>query len=126
MSSTQIPRIRRVNATPSASGFTDPKSSTASPLASPGCPEKNSDWFEPNPIANPAIANQIRMRARGDGHRRRISQAQQSRSSVYETIEEEMPSPGPELVQQSPMSLQASPTPMSSMPSLMSLQQSSN
>ncbi|KAJ7585384.1 hypothetical protein C8J56DRAFT_892127 [Mycena floridula] len=32
----------------------------------------------------------------GNGHRRCISQARQSRSLVYETIEEEMPSPGPE------------------------------
>ncbi|KAJ7585382.1 hypothetical protein C8J56DRAFT_1165823 [Mycena floridula] len=99
-------------------------------LANSTHPIANSSTFSianfTDPIANPAIANRIRLRARGNGHCRRISQAQQSRSSVYETIEEEMPSPGPESVQQSPMSLQASPTPMSSMPSLMSLQQSSN
>ena len=34
--------------------------------------------------------SRTRARARGHGHRRRISQARASRSSVYETIEEEM------------------------------------
>jgi serine/arginine repetitive matrix protein 2 len=34
--------------------------------------------------------SKARARARGHGHRRRISQARASRSSVYETIEEEM------------------------------------
>jgi serine/arginine repetitive matrix protein 2 len=33
----------------------------------------------------------VRARARGQGHRRRISQARMSRASVYETIEEELP-----------------------------------
>lgn len=36
--------------------------------------------------------DRARARARGNGHRRRISQAQASRSSVYETIEEELSS----------------------------------
>lgn len=41
----------------------------------------------------PASArDRVRARARGEGHRRRISQARASRSSVYETIEEEMTS----------------------------------
>lgn len=38
---------------------------------------------------NSGIARARRARARGTGHRRRISQARASRSSVYETIEEE-------------------------------------
>ncbi|KAG7090453.1 hypothetical protein E1B28_009569 [Marasmius oreades] len=37
-----------------------------------------------------AIRPRTRARARGQGHRRRISQARASRSSVYETIEEEL------------------------------------
>ncbi|KAH9837979.1 uncharacterized protein C8Q71DRAFT_898946 [Rhodofomes roseus] len=43
-------------------------------------------------VANPSSGiarNRVRTRARGTGHRRRISQARASRSSVYETIEEE-------------------------------------
>lgn len=36
--------------------------------------------------------DRARARARGEGHRRRISQVQASRSSVYETIEEEIAS----------------------------------
>ncbi|KAF9457373.1 hypothetical protein BDZ94DRAFT_1175700 [Collybia nuda] len=47
----------------------------------------------------------VRARARGHGHRRRASQARASRSSVYETIQEEMSSPDP-----SPMSKKSSPT----------------
>ena len=34
---------------------------------------------------------QRRARARGQGHRRRVSQAQVSRASAYETIQEELP-----------------------------------
>ena len=41
-----------------------------------------------HPMSTPA-RNRARTRARGHGHRRRISQARASRSSVYETIEEE-------------------------------------
>ncbi|KAL0062368.1 hypothetical protein AAF712_010779 [Marasmius tenuissimus] len=40
-----------------------------------------------------ALRTRTRTRARGQGHRRRISQARASRSSVYETIEEEFSSP---------------------------------
>ncbi|KAI0051553.1 hypothetical protein FA95DRAFT_1580533 [Auriscalpium vulgare] len=36
------------------------------------------------------VRNRIRTRARGHGHRRRVSAARASRSSVYETIQEEM------------------------------------
>ncbi|KAF9258752.1 hypothetical protein L218DRAFT_711641 [Marasmius fiardii PR-910] len=39
-----------------------------------------------------ALRPKARARARGQGHRRRISQARASRSSVYETIEEELSS----------------------------------
>ncbi|KAJ6511227.1 hypothetical protein DFH09DRAFT_999601 [Mycena vulgaris] len=44
--------------------------------------------------------DRVRARARGHGHRRRISvaQARASRSSVYETIQEEMTSPAPSTV----------------------------
>ncbi|KAI6028122.1 hypothetical protein EDC04DRAFT_164044 [Pisolithus marmoratus] len=42
-----------------------------------------------HPLANTAF-DRVRPRARGHGHRRRISQARASRTSVYETIEEEM------------------------------------
>jgi serine/arginine repetitive matrix protein 2 len=37
----------------------------------------------------------MRARARGHGHRRRISEARMSRASVYETIEEETPNASP-------------------------------
>ncbi|KAJ7620088.1 hypothetical protein FB45DRAFT_839417 [Roridomyces roridus] len=40
----------------------------------------------------------VRSRARGHGHRRRFSHARASRSSVYETIQEEHPSPAPSSV----------------------------
>ncbi|KAA1479222.1 hypothetical protein DENSPDRAFT_830309 [Dentipellis sp. KUC8613] len=36
------------------------------------------------------VRNRVRARARGHGHRRRVSAARASRSSVYETIEEEI------------------------------------
>ncbi|KAI6137090.1 hypothetical protein F5141DRAFT_1230782 [Pisolithus sp. B1] len=42
-----------------------------------------------HPPASTAF-DRVRSRARGHGHRRRISQARASRTSVYETIEEEM------------------------------------
>lgn len=51
-----------------------------------------------------------RTRARGQGHRRRISQARMSRSSVYETIEEEMLSPNDTPLSQSTASKKSSPT----------------
>ncbi|KAL4064764.1 hypothetical protein V8B97DRAFT_2010772 [Scleroderma yunnanense] len=41
-----------------------------------------------HPMANTAF-DRVRPRARGHGHRRRISQARASRTSIYETIEEE-------------------------------------
>lgn len=41
-----------------------------------------------------AARPRARARAQGQGHRRRFSQARASRSSVYETIQEERPSPG--------------------------------
>ena len=41
-----------------------------------------------HPLANTAF-DRVRPRARGHGHRRRISQARASRTSIYETIEEE-------------------------------------
>lgn len=44
-----------------------------------------------NPSSGIARARAARARARGFGHRRRISHAPASRSSVYETIEEESP-----------------------------------
>jgi serine/arginine repetitive matrix protein 2 len=44
-----------------------------------------------HPVTNTA-RDRVRARAKGEGHRRRISQAHASRSSVYETIEEEMSS----------------------------------
>ena len=52
--------------------------------------------------------NPVRARARGNGHRRRFSQAKarMSRSSVYETIEEEIPTP----LSQSVNSKKSSPT----------------
>ncbi|TDL15217.1 hypothetical protein BD410DRAFT_845383 [Rickenella mellea] len=43
-----------------------------------------------HPVSNAAMARS-RARARGNGHRRRVSQAPASRTSVYETIEEEVP-----------------------------------
>ena len=53
--------------------------------------------------------HRIRARARGHGHRRRASQARASRSSVYETIEEEIAdSLSP--VKPSPVSMKNSPT----------------
>lgn len=45
-------------------------------------------------ITNPVSSTKMgrsRARARGHGHRKRISEARVSRSSVYETIEEEAP-----------------------------------
>ncbi|KIP05270.1 hypothetical protein PHLGIDRAFT_128997 [Phlebiopsis gigantea 11061_1 CR5-6] len=42
-----------------------------------------------HPTGGAEIARAARARARGTGHRRRISQARASRSSVYETIQEE-------------------------------------
>ncbi|KAF5333934.1 hypothetical protein D9758_018161 [Tetrapyrgos nigripes] len=55
--------------------------------------------------------NRLRARARGQGHRRRISQARMSRSSVYETIEEEFSSdsssPGPQSKKSSPTAMQS-------------------
>ncbi|KAJ7132975.1 hypothetical protein C8R46DRAFT_1048292 [Mycena filopes] len=49
-----------------------------------------------HPMASTA-RDRVRARARGQGHRRRVSvaQARASRSSVYETIEEEFTSPAP-------------------------------
>lgn len=47
-----------------------------------------------HPMTN-AAQNRARSRARGHGHRRRISQARASRSSVYETIPEEMSNASP-------------------------------
>ncbi|KAF8839757.1 hypothetical protein BDN67DRAFT_736710 [Paxillus ammoniavirescens] len=44
-----------------------------------------------HPLSNAAF-DRVRPRARGHGHRRRISQARASRTSIYETIEEEMTS----------------------------------
>ncbi|KAI0339201.1 hypothetical protein BDW22DRAFT_606971 [Trametopsis cervina] len=41
------------------------------------------------PASGIARARTVRARARGNGHRRRISQARASRTSVYETIQEE-------------------------------------
>ncbi|EGO19639.1 hypothetical protein SERLADRAFT_443108 [Serpula lacrymans var. lacrymans S7.9] len=54
------------------------------------------------PMSNAARAR-IRPRARGQGHRRRISQARASRASIYETIEEEMSVAG------SPMTVSMAP-----------------
>ncbi|ESK93500.1 hypothetical protein Moror_1670 [Moniliophthora roreri MCA 2997] len=51
-----------------------------------------------------------RARARGQGHRRRISQARASRSSVYETIEEELSSPESSPNNSFSMSKKSSPT----------------
>ncbi|KAG2030786.1 hypothetical protein BDR03DRAFT_161432 [Suillus americanus] len=42
-----------------------------------------------HPLSN-ATFDRVRPRARGHGHRRRISQARASRTSIYETIEEEL------------------------------------
>ncbi|KAG1723926.1 uncharacterized protein EDB91DRAFT_1171738, partial [Suillus paluster] len=42
-----------------------------------------------HPLSN-ATLDRVRPRARGHGHRRRISQARASRTSIYETIEEEL------------------------------------
>lgn len=50
----------------------------------------------------------VRARARGHGHRRRASQARASRSSVYETIHEEMSNPSSPNT--SPASKKSSPT----------------
>ncbi|KAF9219060.1 hypothetical protein BS17DRAFT_439592 [Gyrodon lividus] len=44
-----------------------------------------------HPLSNAAF-DRVRPRARGHGHRRRISQARASRTSIYETIEEELTS----------------------------------
>jgi len=44
-----------------------------------------------HPLSNAAFDRAL-PHARGHGHRRRISQARASRTSVYETIEEELPS----------------------------------
>lgn len=41
-----------------------------------------------HPVSN-ATMDRVRPRARGHGHQRRISQARASRTSIYETIEEE-------------------------------------
>ncbi|KAF5393347.1 hypothetical protein D9757_000790 [Collybiopsis confluens] len=51
-----------------------------------------------------------RARARGEGHRRRISEARMSRTSVYETIQEEMSSPSDTPLSQSTASRKSSPT----------------
>jgi len=42
-----------------------------------------------HPLSNVTL-DRVRPRARGHGHRRRISQARASRTSIYETIEEEL------------------------------------
>ncbi|KAG2365179.1 hypothetical protein BDR07DRAFT_1470529 [Suillus spraguei] len=42
-----------------------------------------------HPLSNVAL-DRVRPRARGHGHQRRISQARASRTSIYETIEEEL------------------------------------
>ncbi len=65
------------------------------------------------PSSNIASAR-ARARARGAGHRRRISQARASRSSVYETIQEEsmvLSSPSPEKSLASPESIAKSGSP---------------
>ncbi|KAJ3769941.1 hypothetical protein FB446DRAFT_766043 [Lentinula raphanica] len=62
-----------------------------------------------HPISNMA-RQRDRARARGEGHRRRISQARMSRSSVYETIEEEIFSPADPPLSQSTASKKSSPT----------------
>ncbi|KAF8959872.1 hypothetical protein BDZ97DRAFT_1666634 [Flammula alnicola] len=54
--------------------------------------------------------NRVRARARGTGHRRRYSKAHISRSSVYETIEEEMMSSHSSSPAQSLLSKKSSPT----------------
>ncbi|KAF9065359.1 hypothetical protein BDP27DRAFT_1424922 [Rhodocollybia butyracea] len=62
-----------------------------------------------HPVSN--ISRQRdRARARGEGHRRRISQARASRSSVYETIEEELYSPNDTPLSRSTASKKSSPT----------------
>lgn len=61
-----------------------------------------------HPMATTA-RQRVRARARGQGHRRRASQARASRSSVYETIHEEMSS-SPSSPNQSIASKKSSPT----------------
>jgi serine/arginine repetitive matrix protein 2 len=65
-----------------------------------------------HPGTNIGTARTVRARARGTGHRRRLSQVRVSRASMYETIEEE-----PTTLSYSPASAQAgSPSPATQNP----------
>ncbi|KAM6497668.1 hypothetical protein JOM56_005616 [Amanita muscaria] len=90
-------RSRSSTCTSSSGGETPPLSSDGSSVS--GGSQSSIDLSQLNsllanatfPVSNPGILarSQTRPRARGQGHRRRYSAVRASRTSVYETIEEE-------------------------------------
>ncbi|KAJ3980260.1 hypothetical protein F5890DRAFT_1557848 [Lentinula detonsa] len=110
-------RSRSSTCTSSSSGVDTPPLSASDGSSTSGGSQSSIDLAQLNriltnathPISNIALQRD-RARARGEGHRRRISQARMSRSSVYETIEEEMSSPGDTPFSQSTASKKSSPT----------------
>ncbi|KAJ7088519.1 hypothetical protein B0H15DRAFT_841620 [Mycena belliarum] len=97
-------RSRSSTITTSSSGGDTPPLSSAESMSEGSQSSIDIDMSEVNvilsnttyPMATTA-RDRVRARARGHGHRRRVSVAQSraSRSSVYETIHEEMASPAP-------------------------------
>ncbi|KAJ3908042.1 hypothetical protein F5879DRAFT_794348 [Lentinula edodes] len=110
-------RSRSSTCTSSSSGVDTPPLSASDGSSISGGSQSSIDLAQINrilanathPISNIALQRD-RARARGEGHRRRISQARMSRSSVYETIEEEIYSPGDTPLSQSTASKKSSPT----------------
>ncbi|KAJ4485212.1 hypothetical protein J3R30DRAFT_3696531 [Lentinula aciculospora] len=110
-------RSRSSTCTSSSSGVDTPPLSASDGSSTSGGSQSSIDLAQlhrilanaTHPISNIALQRD-RARARGEGHRRRISQARMSRSSVYETIEEEMYSPGDTPLSQSTTSRKSSPT----------------
>ncbi|KIK67170.1 hypothetical protein GYMLUDRAFT_69362 [Collybiopsis luxurians FD-317 M1] len=106
-------RSRSSTCTSSSSGADTPPLSASDGSSTSGGSQSSIDLSQLNRIlanATHPIAHRERTRARGEGHRRRISQARMSRSSVYETIEEEMSSPNGTPLSQSTASKKSSPT----------------
>ncbi|KAF8872637.1 hypothetical protein BD779DRAFT_1572174 [Infundibulicybe gibba] len=93
-------RSRSSTCTSSSSGGDTPPLSSSDGSSISGGSQSSIDLSDVNMILANAThpmsisaRDRVRARARGHGHRRRYSQARASRTSVYETIEEEMSNP---------------------------------
>lgn len=111
-------RSRSSTCTSSSSGADTPPLSASDGSSTSGGSQSSIDLSHLNrilantthPMSSATMQQRDRTRARGQGHRRRISEARMSRSSVYETIEEEMYSPNDTPLSQSTASKKSSPT----------------